>query len=471
MLKTQKGILLFVIPPLIPLLIYILYLLLAVRPGLVASGLSAGVVSGTIRNLLILAVTIWLCAEVVGIILYSTLRERVSRRMVSLAHAIELMAEGRVGDAVSLGRDNGARRFELALHSLGERIKRTEDVLSGEAARLSGILEGMFEGVMVVGGDGRVTLINTALRKYLIGRNPDVGKSVLDAVGSARLAVAVDVVLEGGSATNFEVRLEGRTPKTFRVSIVPLDVSGERGAIAVFHDVTELERLERVRKDFVANASHELRTPLAVISGAVETLIESPEISPMDKRKFLDSIQRQTERVIGTVEDLLTLCRFESGDAAVAWETVDVRDVVSNVLALSELGARERRIEIAVELEENLDSLKMQKRALERVLLVLLENAIHYSPEDSEVTVSARVLDGEINFEVKDRGPGIPPQERDRVFERFYRTDSGRARKTGGTGLGLAIAKHIVRTHGGVIGVEERDGGGSIFHFSIPRGL
>jgi two-component system phosphate regulon sensor histidine kinase PhoR len=472
MATSHRNLLILLIAPAALLVIYIVLLFLSVKPGLLAAGASGDAIGAAIRSLVVVALLVWAFIEAAAVILYLNVKARISKQVLSFAHAVELMAEGKVEEAVSLGKVDGeTERFELALQSLGERIKHTEDVLSGEAARLSGILEGMFEGVLVVGGDGRVTLINTALKKYLVGRSPEIGKTVLDAVGSARLAVAVDVVLEGGSTTNFEVRLEGHTPKTFRVSIVPLDISGERGAIAVFHDVTELERLERVRKDFVANASHELRTPLAVISGAAETLIESPDISQKDKKRFLDSIRRQTERAIGTVEDLLTLCHFESGDATVAWESVDVEEVVNSVLTLSEMAAKERRIEIALDLGENLRALKMQKRALERVLLVLLENAIHYSPEGSEVVVSARTVNGETVFEVKDRGPGIPPEERDRIFERFYRTDSGRARKAGGTGLGLAIARHIVRTHGGIIGVEKRDGGGSIFRFSITNAV
>jgi two-component system phosphate regulon sensor histidine kinase PhoR len=242
---------------------------------------------------------------------------------------------------------------------------------------------------------------------------------------------------------------------------------GAQGSILVFHDLTRIRQLENTRREFVANVSHELRTPLSLIKGYVETLLDGAISDPELSAKFLQTIERHSNRLTNLIEDLLTISRLESGQITLQLRTVPLRPFAAALISELQARARERGTTIVNEIPEGLAG-RADPDRLEQVLVNLLENAVKYGRAKGHVTVQGRAADGHVELCVADDGPGIPAEARERVFERFYRVDKARSRDAGGTGLGLAIVKHIVQSHGGKVWVESEPGKGARFHFTLP---
>lgn len=248
-----------------------------------------------------------------------------------------------------------------------------------------------------------------------------------------------------------------------------LDRDGiQRGAILVFHDLTRIKQLERTRQEFVANVSHELRTPLSLIKGFVETLLEGAKNDPEKATRFLQTIEKHTDRLTFLIEDLLTISRLESGQIIMNLHPVDLREETERVADDLRSRAEEKQATLQNQVPEGLRAHADADR-LQQVLFNLIENAIKYGRPSGNVVIGGRgVANGRIELWVRDDGPGIPADSRDRVFERFYRVDRARSRETGGTGLGLSIVKHIVQAHGGEVWLESELGQGTTFHFTLP---
>ncbi len=250
------------------------------------------------------------------------------------------------------------------------------------------------------------------------------------------------------------------------MQVAPLVGDPQRGAIAMLYDITEIERLERVRKDFVANVSHELRTPLAAVSGYAETLLEGGLEDPENNRKFVEIILSKARQLTNIVSDLLILSSLESGKAPVP-QPISLRQSIESAIRTVEPAARTRGVRLACDEFTDLNVLAHEVR-LEQVFVNLLDNAIKFNRPDGEVRVGVS-RDAEYALvKVKDTGLGIPSRDLPRIFERFYRVDKARSRATGGTGLGLAIVKHAVEQMGGSVAVESRLGQGSVFTVSLP---
>jgi two-component system phosphate regulon sensor histidine kinase PhoR len=241
-----------------------------------------------------------------------------------------------------------------------------------------------------------------------------------------------------------------------------------RGAIAVFHDISRLKELERVRQDFVANVSHELRTPLTTIKGYTETLLDGAlreEVAP----QFLQVIQKHADRLAKIVEDLLTLSQIESKEFQVRNEKINLFEFVGDVFDFIKEAADKKKISISSHVDPSSLTVRADRGHLEQILINLLDNAIKYTHEGGKIRVSVIKRDqGEIEFSIKDDGIGIPKDDLPRIFERFYRVDKGRSQELGGTGLGLSIVKHIVQAHGGRVWVESQPDKGSTFYFTLP---
>jgi signal transduction histidine kinase len=235
------------------------------------------------------------------------------------------------------------------------------------------------------------------------------------------------------------------------------------------HDITDLRRADQIRRDFVANVSHELRTPLTAIRGYVEALAEG-DSSPDEQKGFLDIIARHTQRMERLVRDLLRLARLDAGQETLAIVGCDARGLIDGVLTDVAPSASARSQQIVVSIAPEAQRIRADPAKLHDALRNLVSNAITYSPEHSTITVSTAQADGSVEISVTDEGPGIPDQDLDRVFERFYRVDKSRARDPGGTGLGLAIVKHLVELHGGHVRVENLPAHGAKFTIEIPRG-
>ena len=292
---------------------------------------------------------------------------------------------------------------------------------------------------------------------------------VLEPAGGWAVSRARTAQAAGGPITG-EIETTGPRSRRLMVHAAPLPmVNGKRqGLLAVFVDVTETRRLETLRKDFVANVSHELRTPITAVRSAVDTLRLTLAGDPSASERFVDIIDRNAQRLGALVEDLLDLSRIESKDYRPEAKPVPLRTVADQALTLLRARVEEKKLDLENEISPDLPPARADRRALEQVFTNLLDNAVKYCPAGSRVRLRAQESERKLRVEIADTGPGIEPRHLSRLFERFYRVDSGRSRDMGGTGLGLSIVKHLVETMGGTIGVESTPGRGSTFWFTLP---
>ncbi len=364
-----------------------------------------------------------------------------------------------------------------AIGEMGVQFKNQIEEISREKDYLQTILKGMIEGVLVVDGRGRILMVNDALRNLLSLPWDVADKMPLEVIRNAELEGAIREVIKDGRERAFELTLPSSGGRTFEVNVVgirssPEEISKEgeriRGAITVFHDITRLKELEKIRQDFVANVSHELRTPLTTIKGYAETLLEGGLVED-EAFQFVQVIKRHTDRLTKIVEDLLILSRIESKEFKLKLETFSLQDLVDDVIDFVKEAAEKKKISISRDEISSSMSIDADRNYIEQVLINLLDNAIKYTPEGGKVIVSAVEKDSkDIQFSVEDNGIGIPKEDLSRIFERFYRVDKGRSKELGGTGLGLSIVKHLVQAHGGRVWVESQLGKGSTFYFTLP---
>lgn len=353
--------------------------------------------------------------------------------------------------------------------ALAQTVQRTAadaKELGRKLAVLRAVIDGMREGVWITSEDGTVVEHNNALKELLYTGQQIVGQRPLELLRSAELQRAVEQACREGRASNLELNVEGVRPAVLSVHVSPL---GRElgGSAAVFFDVTELRRLEKVRKDFVANVSHELRTPITAIRGYSETLQAGALKDPDNAPKMVDIIHRQSERLSELVEDLLELSRLESRQIQLAEQPVDLSEAARQAIETVRPKAQARGTQLVLQIAPGTRVLGDQ-RAVEQIVLNLVDNAVKYTPPNGHVWVSAQPLDGNIEVTVRDDGPGIEPKHLPRIFERFYRVDKGRSRDMGGTGLGLSIVKHLVTAMKGDVRVESGARGGSTFYVQLP---
>jgi two-component system phosphate regulon sensor histidine kinase PhoR len=252
--------------------------------------------------------------------------------------------------------------------------------------------------------------------------------------------------------------------RTFDVTAAPMPGGG---AVAVLRDLTETERMEKSRRDFIANVSHELRTPLTSIQGYTETLLDSP-IADNHVREFLEIIRKNAARMSRLTEDLLTLARVESGEQRFEIERVSAEELLQDALESFREVARSYGVELVIENSVAGANVSANREAIHQIFSNLIENALKYAASGKKVILGARAAESGVEFYVRDFGSGISSEHLPRLFERFYRVDKARSRESGGTGLGLAIAKHIVLAHGGTIRAESELNHGSTFLFTLP---
>jgi two-component system phosphate regulon sensor histidine kinase PhoR len=418
------------------------------------------------RQLRFVVVGVGLAALLLAWLLSELLTRSLVRPLAELGRAADALAAGEVSVRVRSQRKDELGLLARSLDRMADAIDARIARMGAEEAQLRTILDAMVEGVLVTDREGRIRLTNAALQK-LAGRVE--GRTAVEAIRSAELHEAVEGALRGeSSSVTLEIRV-GVESRMLAAQVAPLPARS--GVVAVLHDVTELKLADTVRRDFVANASHELRTPLTAIRGFAETLADGAIGDPVLAKRFLGRILEHAVRLQRLVDDLLELSRAESPDVAFTLGPVDVGAAVSRALRGLERNAAEKQITLSAEgLDEEPIFVEADAVALDHVLVNLVDNGVKYTPEGGRVTVSIDTDTEEgVVIEVSDTGGGIAPQNLPRIFERFYRVDSGRAREVGGTGLGLAIVKHLVQRMGGEVGVESRLGRGTTFRVVLRR--
>jgi len=357
--------------------------------------------------------------------------------------------------------------LERSLGGVAIELQRLLDSLRYESARREAILSGMTEGVLSVDQELRVTFCNRAFLRAIDFRGTRFeGRFLLEIVRDTGLHELLRSVLDTGEPQKLRFKISAAA-RTFEVQATPLETPSGPGAIAILHDITDLERLEQVRKDFVANVSHELRTPLAGIIGYADTLLDGALDDQKNNRGFVEIIRANAVRLSNIAADLLILSELESGSEGQEPDVISVRGVLDSAVATVDSEARARDVNVIRESVEDVFVTGSRLR-LEQAILNLLANAIKFNRSGGEVRVSAREVDGRISIQIADTGVGIPSEDLPRIFERFYRVDKARSRQVGGTGLGLSIVKHVVERMNGQVTVESRLGRGSTFTLFLP---
>ncbi|HVY48000.1 MAG TPA: ATP-binding protein, partial [Minicystis sp.] len=378
------------------------------------------------------------------------------------------MASGELAARAPARGEDEVAQLGRALTGLAAQLSRSIDELRGERDVLSGILDGMGEGVLLCDDELRVVLANRALRQIARLGDDAVGKGAIELLRSASVHEALEAARAGGEPVTREVELGPVLTRRLLVRVSRVPQPDGQAILAVFHDVTDLRRLETIRTDFVANVSHELRTPVTAISTAVETLLAGALEDAADAREFAEVIDRHSKRLRQLVDDLLDLAKIEAKGFRLALRDVDLAPVVEQAARTLEPAARARRVDVAVDLGPRALRVHADPRALEQVISNLLDNAIKYGGEGATVRVAAREDAGLVEVTVRDDGPGIPTAHLNRIFERFYRVDPGRSRELGGTGLGLSIVKHLTELMQGSVEVESEPGAGATFRVTVP---
>jgi len=376
------------------------------------------------------------------------------------------------GDFHTQGSDGTGDALDVLSDSLNQtaaRLDRTIRTLTEERNLSSAILDSMVEGVLVVNAAERVVFANHSFVEILgMGVPPQSGSGLVECVRQTELIAAVRKVLVGEPRVQSEIVTGTLRQRFFAATIASVRTTGTDGAVLVLHDITDLRKLERVRRDFVANVSHEFRTPLTAIQGFAETLLAGAIDDPQNRGRFLEIIVEHSRRLAQLTEDLLMLSKMDADRLEFETRRIPVGQFIESCIETAQPRARDKDLTLLVNLAQKVPDIAGDRRRLTEVLQNLLDNAIQYTPGGGQIMVSASSSDSEVVFTVSDTGIGIPLSEQPRIFERFYRVDVARSRQVGGTGLGLAIAKHLVEGHGGRIWVESEIGHGSQFHFSVP---
>lgn len=402
-----------------------------------------------------------------GITLY--LSRRFTQRVERLKEFSSRVAQGNFQPLPAVRGGDELDALARAWNETAKQLDQTIRTLTEERNRTAAILTSMLEGVVVVGADRRIVFCNQAFCQATgIQTAECVQRPLVEVLRGPELVAAVDQALVEQKTVRCEVTFGTVRPQTFAATAVPVRGAAEAAAVLVLHDVTEQRRLERVRRDFVANVSHELKTPLTAIQGFAETLLTGALEDPANRRRFVEIIREHAERLARLTDELLTLTSIEAGKLALEIAAVAPRQILEPCLELARLRAAGKRLTLTAELPDALPAVRGDRQRLQQVLQNLLDNAVQYTPEGGRITVRAFPRNGEVVFEVADTGIGIPESDQQRIFERFYRVDAARSREAGGTGLGLSIAKHLVEAHGGRIWVESQVGRGSRFFFSLP---
>ena len=417
------------------------------------------------RSLWLASLIILLLAGGVIVLISRSFSERIER----LTAFSQRVAEGDFRPQASDGTGDALDRLSHSLNQTSARLDRTIRTLTEERNLSSAILGSMVEGVLVVNGSERVVFANQSFAEILdLKVPPQAGSGLVEVVRQTELIEAARKVLRGEPRVESEIVTGTLRQHFFAATVASVRAAETNGAVIVLHDITDLRKLERVRRDFVANVSHEFRTPLTAIQGFAETLLAGAMNDPQNRERFLGIIVEHSRRLARLTEDLLMLSKMDADRLELEMRRIPVGPFVESCIETSMPRALEKDLKLLVNLADRVPDIAGDRRRLTEVLQNLLDNAIQYTPAGGQIMVSAGPRSGEVVFTVSDTGIGIPQADQPRIFERFYRVDVARSREVGGTGLGLSIAKHLVETHGGRIWVESEIGRGSQFHFSVP---
>jgi len=397
------------------------------------------------------------------------LARHVTKPFEEIAAVARGLAAGQRGRRVAVRSRDEIADLGHAVNRMAADLETKLTEISEDRGRLQAVLSSMVEGVLVLDRERKILLMNAAIaRMFLLEDSAVLGRPLIEVFRHRQLHQLVQRTLESGADQSEELAMFIPDERIFSVQ-ASVSEKGGVAVVLVFHDVSSLKRLERIRKDFVANVSHELRTPMTSIKGYIEALIDGAKDDPRKCVEFLRIIQKHADQLTALLSDLLQLSTIESGRYQWQRGTIPVADLIGKAVHLLQPQAEKKGQTISTGSAADAGSVIGDADKLTQVLINLIDNAIKYSPAGGRITVEARQDATGVEIAVGDTGIGIPSKEIVRIFERFYRVDRARSREVGGTGLGLAIVKHIVEAHGGKVSVESQIGKGSRFIVTLPK--
>ncbi len=392
------------------------------------------------------------------------LAKTLTRPIEGLTRGASRVAEGRFGADLPVRSGDEIGDLTENFNHMARTLERSMDDLNSEKNKYSALLVYMTDGVISFDASGRAEHINPTAREMLGCKEDAPGFDEI--FGDS--GITPEQVLSLPANEHAETEL-ARGGAVLQVILSPTgSIVGERGIVAVVHDVTKERALEESRRKFVADISHELRTPLTNIKGYAETIAGDEAMPVPVRRRFLGVVQNEADRMLRIVQDLLTLSRMDNRSMSWKFEWVDLEESLESVNTAMQMRAGEKKHRLSLRMQGTLPLVWCDKERLEQVVVNLITNAVNYTPEGGEISVAARREGNDVYISVRDNGIGIPEENLGHLFDRFYRVDKARSRESGGTGLGLAITYEIVQKHHGEISVESRVGEGSVFTVRIP---
>jgi two-component system, OmpR family, phosphate regulon sensor histidine kinase PhoR len=361
-----------------------------------------------------------------------------------------------------------AQRIGFQLEKIVGDLEQLQKQIAKRESGMQTIFSAIHDALLLVDSDRRVILTNETFRQLFDASEISVATPLWEIVRDPTLDRLLTDAFRGNGPVRCELGLDESQIEMHAVA-TKNEAGKITGALVLFHDITELKKMDQVRRDFVANVSHELRTPLSILRGYIETLLDSPKTPREELTRILRVMERHSDRLELLVEDLLTLAQLESGNPNLQMGTVDLSSFLSEMVHDWEKKLTRKRLNIVIDLPTGLSPICADRTRLQEALYNLLDNAVKYSPEHGEIRLSARQRDGEIELAVSDDGIGIAKEDLPRIFERFYRADKARSPdKVRGTGLGLAIVKHVAQLHGGRVEAESELGKGTTIRVMLP---
>jgi two-component system phosphate regulon sensor histidine kinase PhoR len=405
-------------------------------------------------------------AFVFAVLVAAAASQYVGRRLQRIVNFAERVADGDLTARIASTATDEIGQVAAALDKTTRRVEESYARVQTSQRELETLLNSMQDAVVAVDVDGRIQWANRSMDRLLL-RAPRLNAPLIDSVRDPEFLAAIQEAAREQTVTSARSNTIA-SGRTFDVTAAPMPGGG---AVAVLRDLTETERMEKSRRDFIANVSHELRTPLTSIQGYTETLLDGP-LEDSHVRDFLEIIRKNATRMSRLTEDLLTLARVESGEHRFDMQRVSAEELLQDALESFREVARSYDVELVIENSAGIGNVSADREAIHQIFSNLIENALKYAAPGKKVILGARAAEsgvaaGSVEFYVRDFGPGISSEHLPRLFERFYRVDKARSRESGGTGLGLAIAKHIVLAHGGTIRAESELHHGSTFLFTL----
>jgi two-component system phosphate regulon sensor histidine kinase PhoR len=438
----------------------------AVRMAMPLTELQA--VYDRILSMVLMAILI---SGLIALILSYFLAKFISRPLQVITEAVEDMASGNLKRRISYNSTDEMGILSQAFNEMGQHFERSMNEISEVKNRLEALLNNTVNGIVMIGDQGRITYANPVAISLLNMGNDYTGRNHVEIISVYELLEMIHAAKISLKPVQKNIVLYTLGTKTIEVNVVP--IKNEKIAcqdiLIVLNDITEIKRLETVRKEFVANVSHELKTPVASISGFAETLLDEAGENPENVAEFTRIIYDESQRLSRLISRLLELSKLESDETKLNIEPININQLLRETVEIMRKTSKLRNIDILFDEQENIPIVNSDGDLINQIIMNFLDNAVKYSADESQIEVKLEELRDQVKISVKDYGIGIPEKEIPRIFERFFRVDKDRSRKTGGSGLGLSIVKHLAENLGGQVAVESKEGQGSTFSLSLPK--